>query len=119
VGRRARRPARVLLAATALAAAAPVRAAPPAAPGDSEARGALSLVYDGDFHGAEARLDALARARPEDPVLPYLQALAVEWRLEQDPASRAHDGEVLALADRALGLAAERLRSSPAGPRTG
>ncbi len=72
---------------------------------DAAARGALDLVYDGDFHGAEARLAGLAREHPEDAVLPYLQALALEWRLEQAPGSRAHDLEVLSLADRALGLA--------------
>ena len=104
-------PARGLLA---VALAIPLVAAPvpPAAaqsaagrPHDSEARAALSLVYDGDFRGAEARLAALARAHADDPVLPYLQALAREWRLEQDAASRAHDAEVLAFADRALALA--------------
>ena len=72
---------------------------------DALARAALALVYDGDFHEAESRLATLAAAHPDDPVLPYLQALALEWRLEQDPASRAHDAEVLAFADRSLGLA--------------
>jgi hypothetical protein len=74
-------------------------------------------VYDGDFHGAETRLDLLARQHPGDPVLPYLQALALEWRLEQDPASRAHDDAVLALAERALGLADVRLARDPADRR--
>jgi hypothetical protein len=111
------RPALALLAATALAAAAPTRAASPPAAGDLEARAALSLVYDGDFHGAETRLAVLARGRPGDPVLPYLQALALEWRLEQDPASRALDGAVLELAERALGLAAARLARDPADRR--
>ena len=50
-------------------------------------------------------------------MLPYLQALALEWRLEQDPASRAHDAEALALADRALGLADARLARDPADAR--
>jgi hypothetical protein len=111
------RPARALLAAAVLAASAPARASSPAAPGDLEARAALSLVYDGDFHAAEARLATLAQAHDDDPVLPYLQALALEWRLEQDPAVRAHDDEVLALADRALGLAALRLGRDPADRR--
>jgi tetratricopeptide (TPR) repeat protein len=88
-------------------------ASSPGEPADPEARAALSLVYDGDFREAEARLAALARAHDGDPVLPYLQALALEWRLEQDPAVRAHDAEVLALADRALGLAATRLGREP------
>jgi hypothetical protein len=72
---------------------------------DPAARAALDLVYDGDFHGAQARLATLAVEHPDDAVLPYLQALALEWRLEQDPESRAHDAEVAALADRALALA--------------
>jgi hypothetical protein len=42
-------------------------------------------------------------------VLPYLQALALEWRLEQDPQGRAHDVEVVALADRAVALSDARL----------
>jgi hypothetical protein len=86
-------------------------------PWDSTARGALDLVYDGAFHDAETRLADLAREHPEDPVLPYLQALALEWRLEQDPSSRAHDAEVLALADRALALADADLARSPADAR--
>jgi len=86
-------------------------------PCDGEARAALGLVYDGDFHGAEARLLSLALAHPDDPVLPYLQALALEWRLEQDPASRAHDAAVVALADRALGLADAGLARDPADTR--
>ena len=81
------RTARALLAAAALASTVPALASSAEAPGDPEARAALSLVYDGDFHGAESRLAALARERAADPVLPYLQALALEWRLEQDPAT--------------------------------
>ena len=116
---RACRPARALLAAAVLAAPAPAFASASALarPADAEARAALDLVYDGDFHGAEARLAALAREHPDDPVLPYLQALALEWRLEQDPASRAHDAEVLALADRALALAGVQLAPRPRGRR--
>jgi tetratricopeptide (TPR) repeat protein len=79
-------------------------------PVDEEYRKALDLVYDGAFSAAEARLDALAGANPEDPVGPYLQALACEWRLEQAPQSHALDPVVLALADRALALAEDRLR---------
>ena len=98
-------PAHVLLLGVALAAPLPLLASDVPRPADAAARAALGFVYDGDFHGAEAGLATLAREHPDDPVLPYLQALALEWRLEQSPASRAHDAEVLALADRALGLA--------------
>jgi hypothetical protein len=78
-------------------------------PVDSEYRAALDLVYDGAFAAAEARLAALAHAHPQDPVAPYLQALALEWRLEQAPQSLEHDAEVLAFAQRALALADARL----------
>jgi tetratricopeptide (TPR) repeat protein len=100
-------PARVLVLVGALVAPARLLASGGVAPGpgDAEARAALGPVYDGDFRGAEARLAALAREYPNDAVLPYLQALALEWRLEQDPASHTLDSEVLALADRALRLA--------------
>ena len=111
------RPARALLAAAVLAPCSPAFSSSPAPPGDLEARAALALVYDGDFHAAEARLAALARAHDDDPVLPYLQALALEWRLEQDPAVRTHDDDVLAFADRALGLSALRLGRDPADRR--
>jgi hypothetical protein len=98
-----------LLAAFAVAASGPVDVA---RPWDATASGALGMVYDGDFHAAEERLAALAAAHPDDPVLPYLRALAVEWRLEQDPASRAHDADMLSLADRSLAVADARLAQS-------
>jgi len=112
-------PARAALAAAILAAPALAFSSGRALshPADAGARAALDLVYDGDFHGAEARLAALAREHPDDPALPYLQALALEWRLEQDRASRAHDAEALSLADRALGLADARLARDPADAR--
>jgi hypothetical protein len=112
-------PARVLLVVAALAAPARLLGSGGAVtrPGDAEARAALGLVYDGDFAGAETHLAALARESPGDPVLPYLQALALEWRLEQDPASRAHDEEVLALADRSLSLASATLARDPVDAR--
>jgi hypothetical protein len=113
--------ARALLCAAALAFADRAAAAPGgvtlARPADPEARSALDLVYDGDFHGAEARLAALARLHTDDPVLPYLQALALEWRLEQDPKSREHDALATALADRSLGLADALLARDPGDAR--
>jgi tetratricopeptide (TPR) repeat protein len=76
---------------------------------DGELAAALRLVYDGDFAGARGRLHDLARAQPSDPAIPYLEALALEWQLEQHPQSHEHDGEVVALAERALALARSRL----------
>jgi hypothetical protein len=111
----------VLVLAAAVAAvgarAASAGAAGPGRPQDDEARAALGRVYDGEFHRAQEELARLARRHAEDPVLPYLQALALEWRLEQDPASRAHDAEVLALADRALSLAEAALGEDPGDAR--
>jgi hypothetical protein len=86
-------------------------------PADAEYRKALELVYDGAFPAAEARLGALADEHPDDPVGPYLRALALEWRLEQDPASRALDRDLDALADRALALADARLAQDPVDGR--
>jgi hypothetical protein len=77
---------------------------------DPEYRAALALVYDGAFHAAEERLSTLSREHPEDPIGPYLHALAVEWRLEQSPNRRTLDAEVQALADEALARAETRLR---------
>ena len=103
-----------LLAAPAAASSSP---ADVTRPWDATARETLDLVYDGDFHAAEAALAALAAEHPEDPVLPYLQALALEWRLEQDPARRALDADVLALAERSLALAGATLAHDPADGR--
>jgi hypothetical protein len=116
---RAAPPARVLLVVAALATPAPLLASARAVarPVDADAGAALGLVYDGDFPGAERHLAALAQEHPDDPVLPYLQALALEWRLEQAPATRDHDEEVLALADRSLSLAGAALAREPADGR--
>jgi hypothetical protein len=114
---RALGPANVLAAFLAVPAPAPADEASPARPVDAAARAALGLVYDGDFHGAETRLSTLAAEETADPVLPYLQALALEWRLEQEPRSRAHDREVLSLADRSLSLARAALDRTPGDGR--
>jgi tetratricopeptide (TPR) repeat protein len=101
-------------AAAELVPEAPVTVSTPA---DPEYRAALDRVYDGAFDDAERRLAALARAHPEDPVAPYLQALALEWRVEQAPSAETHDEEVLRLADEALARAAARLAADPSNGR--
>ncbi len=103
-------PFRVLLVSLLFFASVSARAAVAVeSPADPEYRAALDLVYDGSFGAAEAQLAALARGHPQDPVAPYLQALALEWRLEQAPQSPEHDAAVLGFADRALALADARL----------
>ena len=84
---------------------------------DPAYRAALALVYDGAFHTAEKRLGALSREHPDDPIGPYLHALALEWRLEQNPQSRALDRKVLTLANEALARAEDHLRRDAADGR--
>ena len=99
------------------AAAAPAPATGTASAADPAYRAGLALVYDGSFAAAEARLADLALEHPADPVAPYLQALALEWRLEQNPGQRGLDPAVLELADRALARAGAALARDPADPR--
>jgi len=87
------------LAALALAAAIA------AGPIDEQYREALDLLYDGSTDTALARLAALSRERPRDPVGPYLEALALCWKVEERPEVQALDQELLRRADRATELA--------------
>lgn len=86
-------------------------------PADREYRAALDLVYEGAFRAAETRLAALSTEYSDDPVGPYLQALALEWRLEQGPPSVSLDRELLALADLSLARADARLLDDGADAR--
>jgi hypothetical protein len=81
-----------------------------AAPGDEAYRAALALVYNGAFDAARERLSALSASAPADPVGPYLQALALCWKLEQRPESTALDDAFLQKTDQALALAEARLK---------
>jgi tetratricopeptide (TPR) repeat protein len=78
-----------------------------AVPGDEAYRAALELVYNGAFDAAEDRLSALSASG--DPVGPYLQALALGWKLEQRPGSTAFDDAFLQRTAQALALAEARL----------
>ncbi len=86
-------------------------------PADAEYRRALDLLYDGSTDTALARLAALSERRSEDPVGPYLEALALCWKIEERPASRDLDGVLQAHAGRAIALADARLREDPADAR--
>jgi tetratricopeptide (TPR) repeat protein len=88
-----------------------------AAPGDEAYRGALELVYNGAFDAAEERLSVLSASAPGDPVGPYLQALALCWKLEQQPGSTAWDDAFLQKTDQALALAEARLGKDRADAR--
>lgn len=87
------------LAALALAAAIA------AGPIDDRYRAALDTLYDGSTDTALTRLEALSAENPRDPVGPYLEALALCWKVEERPETRALDGDLVRRADRALALA--------------
>lgn len=95
--------------------AAPSHAAPPA---DAAWRAALDLLYDGQTDAAFLRLSELQKEHPDDPYGPYLQVLALCWKLEQRPGSPALDREMLAQSDRALKTLDARLEVSPHDVRT-
>jgi hypothetical protein len=101
-----------MLGALALAAAL---AAP--APAEDGLRGALDLLYDGSTDASLTRLEALAAARPNDPLPAYFAALAFAWKLEQRPASTSLDAELLERADRAISRADARLAKDAADAR--
>ncbi len=100
----------LLLGSLALAAGG----APHAAVAEPSIDGALHLLYDGSTDAALASLASLAARSPEDPLPVYFEALAFAWKVEQRPETRAQDARLLALADRAIRLADERLRSNAA-----
>ena len=81
-----------------------------AAEHDAEYRAALDLLYDGRPAECQARLGALETEHPDDPMPVYLQALALEWTLEQRPESTELDRAVEQAAERAWSAADARLR---------
>ena len=104
-----------LLLASLLGAGPAARAGSPPVerPADAGWRAALDLVYDGAFAAAEARLQDLARENPDDPFGPYLQALALCWRIEQRPETGALDGDFERHLVRAAALANAALARDP------
>jgi len=88
-----------------------------AAEHDPEYRAALDLLYDGRGAECQARLAALEAKHPDDPVPVYLQALALEWALEQQPESTELDRAVEQAAERAWTAADARLRKDGSDAR--
>jgi tetratricopeptide (TPR) repeat protein len=84
-----------------------------AGPIDDAYRAALDALYDGSTDTALARLAALSAERPRDPVGPYLEALALCWKIEERPGTRDLDAVLGARADRALELADALLAADP------
>jgi hypothetical protein len=88
-----------------------------AGPGDAEYRSALDELYDGYTDTALERLASLSEKRREDPVGPYLEALALCWKIEQRPASHDLDAALQARAGRAIAVADARLGADPTDAR--
>lgn len=80
---------------------------------DAAGRAALDQLYDGGTETALARLAGLSAAAPEDPLPAYLEALALEWKIEQRPEATSLDRELHRRVDRALAIAKDRLRQDP------
>jgi tetratricopeptide (TPR) repeat protein len=100
--------------AAALALAAALVPSPPI---DAKYGAALEILYDGSTDTALDRLGSLAAEAPDDPMGAYLGALALCWKIEQRPESRALEGEFQRRVDRAIALADARLGADPRDAR--
>lgn len=87
----------------------PGRAPLPAADPGPGHRAALELVYQGHLDRALVRLRAAADAGPGDAMAAYVLALALCWKVEQQPESEAHDHELTSAAALAISRADARL----------
>lgn len=76
---------------------------------DESARAALDLVYDGSTDAGLDRLAALSAESGGDPLLAYLEALALEWKIEQRPDDRSLDRNLETRVNRVVALADVRL----------
>jgi tetratricopeptide (TPR) repeat protein len=76
---------------------------------DADYVAALETLYDGGTDTAILSLARLSRTHPEDPMGPYLEALALCWKIEERPRSRELEPEFHGLVDRAIALADARL----------
>ncbi len=109
---------RALLLAACLAVASRAPAEPAAvAERDHAYRAALDLLYDGEADAALSRLAALTRENGDDPLGATLEALALCWRLEQQPDATSLDKEFERRIARALALAAGALARDRADAR--
>ena len=86
-------------------------------PADTEYRAALDLLYDGSTDTALARFAALRAETPDDPLGAYLEALALCWKIEQRPESRAKDADLHRRVDHAIALADAALARNPSDLR--
>ena len=80
-------------------------AAPAGTDANATHRAALELVYQGHLETALTRLRAASRAAPRDPMAAYVLALALCWKVEQQPESEALDRELLDAANAAVARA--------------
>ena len=88
-------------------------AVPSAADPEPELRAAIELVYQGRLDDALARLRAAADAHPEDPMAAYALALALCWKVEQQPETEELGRELQAKAANAVARADAALERTP------
>jgi hypothetical protein len=100
--------AAALVLAAALATSEPV---------DAKYRAALDLLYEGYTDTALERLSSLAAEAPDDSMGAYLGALALCWKIEQRPDSRALEAEFHRRVAGAIALADRRLAADPGDVR--
>jgi hypothetical protein len=87
------------------------------APDAAECRQPLDLVYDGRLEEGLQHSAARLAARPDDPLVAYVDALAFVWKLEQQPAGGDIDRELERRVQRAVAVANAALRTAPADAR--
>ena len=85
----------------------------PSSPDPAADRASLELVYQGHLETALTRLRTAADTHPEDPMAAYLLALALCWKVEQQPESEDLDRELLARAELAVARADAILERKP------
>jgi len=90
-----------------------------AAPADPDAhhRASLELVYQGHLEAALTRLRAASAASPRDPMAGYVLALALCWKVEQQPESETLDRDLVAAAELAVSRANAILAGDPGNVR--
>jgi tetratricopeptide (TPR) repeat protein len=81
-------------------------------PQDIEYVRVLEMLYDGSTDTAIESFQQLAQLHPEDPAALYLGAVALCWKIEQNPRSTRYDEQLLDQVDRCLKLTDRLLREN-------
>jgi hypothetical protein len=88
-----------------------------AAAHDADYKAALDDLYDGSSGNALARLGALRKEAPADPLAPYFEALALAWGVEQRPDDAAQEALFQRRVEETVALATAQLEADPTNAR--